>query len=274
MWKANFKILMTVVMTLGVFTVVSNIIPQVRSAVPELIVINADMTPVELAAIGENVYLGVGGCTACHGLGTRAPDLLGVAGTVCTTRDPELTCKEYLYESLVDPLAMIVEGFQPIMLDQSRTLGQPELWTLVAYLESQGGEITVTADDISGALAAAEAAEAVTVTEAAPMNPGDIDPLNLIAVNGCLACHAMDGEGGEVGPPLGDLIGQDLAFIREGIVNPNASIAEGFEAFAGTMPPIFGDMMSPVELDVLIEFLATGAVGAVSGEEESDDDGN
>ena len=274
MWKANFKILMTVVMTLGVFTVVSNIIPQVRSAVPELIVINADMTPVELAAIGENVYLGVGGCTACHGLGTRAPDLLGVAGTVCTTRDPELTCKEYLYESLVDPLAMIVEGFQPIMLDQSRTLGQPELWTLVAYLESQGGEITVTADDISGALAAAEAAEAVTVTEAAPMNPGDIDPLNLIAVNGCLACHAMDGEGGEVGPPLGDLIGQDLAFIREGIVNPNASIAEGFEAFAGTMPPIFGDMMSPVELDVLIEFLATGAVGAVSGEEESNDDGN
>jgi len=274
MWKANFKILMTVVMTLGVFTVVSNIIPQVRSAVPELIEINSDMTPDELAEIGENVYLGVGGCTACHGLGTRAPDLLGVAGTVCTTRNPELTCKEYLYESLVNPLAMIVEGFQPIMLDQSRTLGQPELWTLVAYLESQGGEITVTADDISGALAAAEAAEAVTVTEAAPMNPGDIDPLNLIAVNGCLACHAMDGEGGEVGPPLGDLIGQDLAFIREGIVNPNASIAEGFEAFAGTMPPIFGDMMSPVELDVLIEFLATGTVGAVGGEEESNDDGN
>ena len=57
MWKANFKILMTVVMTLGVFTVVSNIIPQVRSAVPELIVINADMTPVELAAIGENLSL-------------------------------------------------------------------------------------------------------------------------------------------------------------------------------------------------------------------------
>ena len=71
MLKANFKILMTVVMTLGVFTVVSNIIPQVRSAVPELIVINADMTPDELAEIGENVYLGVGGCTACHGLGTR-----------------------------------------------------------------------------------------------------------------------------------------------------------------------------------------------------------
>ena len=274
MWKANFKILMTVVMTLGVFTVVSNIIPQVRSAVPELIVINPDMTPDELAEIGENVYLGVGGCTACHGLGTRAPDLLGVAGTVCTTRNPGLSCKEYLYESLVNPLATIVEGFQPIMLDQSRTLGQPELWTLVAFLESQGGEVTVTADDISGALAAAEAAKAVTVTETSPMNPGDIDPLNLITVNGCLACHAMDGAGGEVGPPFGDLIGQDHAFIREGIVNPNTSIAEGFEAFAGTMPLIFGDMMSPVELDVLIEFLATGTVGAVGGEEESNDDGN
>jgi mono/diheme cytochrome c family protein len=272
MWKANFKILMTVVMTLGVFTVVSNVIPQVSSAVPELIVINADMTPDELAAIGENVYLGVGGCTACHGLGTRAPDLLSVAGTICTTRNLALTCKEYLYESLVNPLATIVEGFQPIMLDQSRTLGQPELWTLVAFLESQGGEITVTADDISGALAAAEAAEAVAVTETAPMDPGDIDPLNLISVNGCLACHAMAGEGGQVGPPFGDLIGQDHAFIREGIINPNASIAEGFEAFAGTMPPIFGDLMSPVELDVLIEFLATGTVETVGGEEESNDD--
>lgn len=272
MWKANFKILMTVLMTLSVFTVVANMIPQVRSAVPELIVINADMTPDELAAIGENVYLGVGGCTACHGLGTRAPDLLGVAGTICTTRNSALTCKEYLYESLVNPLATIVEEFQPIMLDQSRTLGQPELWTLVAFLESQGGEITVTADDISSAIAAAEAAKAVAVAETAPMDPADIDPRNLIAVNGCLACHAIDGEGGEVGPPFADLIGQDHAFIREGIVNPNASFAEGFEAFAGTMPLIFGDMMSTVELDVLIEFLATGEVGTVSGEEESDDE--
>ena len=271
MWKANLKILMTVVLTLSVFTAVANFIPQVRSAVPEVIVISADMTPDELAAIGESVYLGVGGCTACHGLGTRAPDLLRVVGTVCGTRNPTLTCKEYLYESLVNPTATIIEGFQPIMLDQSRTLGQPELWTLVAFLESQGGEVTVTADDISGALAAAEAAE-VQLASALPVDPADINPRDLITVNGCLACHALEGEGGLVGPPFGALIGQDRDFIREGIVNPNASIAEGFEAFAGTMPPIFGELMSTVELDALIEFLATGMVGAGDEAQESGDD--
>ena len=75
-----------------------------------------------------------------------------------------------------------------------------------------------------------------------------------------------------MGPPFGALIGQDRDFIREGIVNPNASIAEGFEAFAGTMPPIFGELMSTVELDALIEFLATGMVGAGDEEQESGDD--
>jgi len=151
----NLKILLTVVGTLAVFTFVANVIPQVQSAVPEVIVLRADMAPEELATIGESIYQGVGGCTACHGLGTRAPDLLGVVGSTCVSRQEGMSCKDYLWESLVNPLAYVVEGFQPIMVDQSRTLSQPELWTLVAFLESQGGEITVDADDFAAALAAA-----------------------------------------------------------------------------------------------------------------------
>ena len=148
----NLKILFTVVATLAVFTFVANVIPQVQSAVPEEIVLSADMPPEELAAIGEDIYAGVGGCTACHGLGTRAPDIVGVAGTVCATRVAGQSCKDYLWESLVSPLSYIVEGFEPIMLDQSRILSQAELWTLVAFLEAQGGEITVNADDFAAAL--------------------------------------------------------------------------------------------------------------------------
>ncbi|MYL07040.1 MAG: cytochrome c, partial [Gemmatimonadales bacterium] len=150
----NLKILFTVVATLAVFTFVANVIPQVQSAVPREIVLSADMPPEELAAIGEEIYAGAGGCTACHGLGTRAPDLLGVVGGACATRVPGQSCKDYLWESLVNPTAYIVEGFDPIMIDQSIVSSQAELWTLVAFLESQGGEITVNADDFAAALAA------------------------------------------------------------------------------------------------------------------------
>ncbi|MCG8467860.1 MAG: c-type cytochrome [Gemmatimonadetes bacterium] len=255
----NLKILFTVVATLAVFTFVANVIPQVQSAVPEEIVLSADMSPEELASIGEEVYAGVGGCTACHGLGTRAPDLVGVAGSVCAARVPGQSCKDYLWDSLVDPMAYIVDGFQPIMLDQSRTLTQPQLWTLVAYLESQGGEVTVTSDDFAAALAAADAAPAPMLPPAA-VDPADIDPVQLVNEQGCLACHALGGEGGMVGPAFEDLIGQDRDYVLRGIVDPNADTAADFAAFAGTMPPTFGDLLSETELDVLVEFFVTGEV--------------
>lgn len=270
MFQTNLKILLTVVGTLAVYTVVANVIPQVRSAVPEDITLTADMSPEELAGIGEELYNGAGGCTACHGLGTRAPDLLGVAGTVCETRVPDQGCKQYLWESLVEPTAYIVEGFQPIMLDQSRLLTEPQLWALVAFLESQGGEITVTPDDFAAALAAEEAApaEGAGATGAGgtgEAEAGAIDPRELIVVNGCMACHSFEGEGAAVGPPFEDLRGMDPEYIRRGIVEPNADTAADYAAFAGTMPPTFGQMLSEAELNALVTFFATGETPSPSG---------
>ncbi len=254
----NLKILFTVVATLAVFTFVANVIPQVQSAVPREIVLSADMPPEELAAIGEEIYAGAGGCTACHGLGTRAPDLLGVVGGVCATRVPGQSCKDYLWESLINPTAYIVEGFDPIMIDQSIVSSQAELWTLVAFLESQGGEITVNADDFAAALAADDAAAAAP-PPVAVTDPSQVDAVALITAQGCLACHALGGEGGMVAPPFEELRGQDPAVVREGIVDPMATINEEYSAFAGTMPTIFGDLMSPVELDVLVDFFVGGS---------------
>lgn len=254
----NLKILFTVVATLAVFTFVANVIPQVQSAVPREIVLSADMPPEELAAIGEEIYAGAGGCTACHGLGTRAPDLLGVVGGVCATRVPGQSCKDYLWESLVNPTAYIVEGFDPIMIDQSIVSSQAELWTLVAFLESQGGEITVNADDFAAALAADDAAAAAP-PPVAVTDPSQVDPVALITAQGCLACHALGGEGAMIAPPFEDLRGQDPAFVLEGIVDPMATINEEYSTFAGTMPTIFGDLMSPVELDVLVDFFVGGS---------------
>lgn len=266
----NLKILFTVVATLAVFTFVANVIPQVQSAVPREIVLSADMPPEELAAIGEEIYAGAGGCTACHGLGTRAPDLLGVVGGVCATRVPGQSCKDYLWESLINPTAYIVEGFDPIMIDQSIVSSQAELWTLVAFLESQGGEITVNADDFAAALAADDAAAAAP-PPVAVTDPSQLDGMAIIEAQQCLACHAIGGVGGQVAPPFEDLRGQDPAFIRESIVDPNATINPDYQAFAGTMSPALAQMMSPAELDALVEFLATGGVGSGAGAEAPGD---
>ncbi len=249
MWGTNLKIFLTVVGTLAVYTAVANLIPQVQSAVPEEVEIGADATPEQLAAIGEELYAGAGGCTACHGLGTRAPDLIGVAGTTCATRQPGLGCKAYLHESLVNPMAYVVEGFQPIMPDMSRTLSPGEVWALVAFLESQGGEITVTVADIGEAQAAAAAAP--------PPAPAgqETDPQALIQQGGCLACHQLEGVGGAVGPSFETMGEKDEEYLLRGIVSPNADTAQGFEAFAGTMPPTFGDMFTPEQLEILVRFL-------------------
>lgn len=264
MWRTNLKILLTVIGTLAVYTAVANMIPQVRSAVPEDVEISADMTPEQLAAVGEELFGGVGGCTACHGLGTRAPDLLGVAGTTCEARDPALSCKEYLHQSLVDPGAYVVEGFQPIMPDMSRTLSSAQIWALVAFLQNQGGTIDVTPEDLAAAgEAAAPAPPAAGVPGGASQEAGG--GRALVDQFGCLACHQLGGEGNAIGPPFAAMAELDEEYLRRSIVEPNADTAQGFEAFAGTMPPNFGQLMTPEQIDTLVRFLK-GAGGPPGGD--------
>ena len=263
----SLKILLTVIGTLAVYTLVANIIPQVQSAVPEEIVLTADTSPEELVAIGEELYVGVGGCTACHGLGTRAPDLVGVAGSVCETRVEGMGCKDYLWQSLTDPTAYVVEGFQPIMLDQSRLLGAGQLWALIAFLEDQGGTVTVTADDFAAALEAGGGAAPETAAGTATAGAA-IDPRALIEANACVACHSLGGSGAQLAPAFESLLGRDAEYIRRSIVDPNADVAEGFEAFAGTMPPTYAQLLSEEEIEALVEFLRTGAGGDDGGSQE------
>ena len=121
----------------------------------------------------------------------------------------------------------------------------------------------MNADDFAAALAADDAAESAP-PPAAVTDPNQVDAMALITAQGCLACHAIGGEGGMVAPPFEELRGQDPAVVREGIVDPMATINEEYSAFAGTMPTIFEDLMSPVELDVLVNFLV-GDAGSGAG---------
>src|ERR671922_2782510 len=154
MWKTNLKVLAATLIVIGFYTMVAHIIPQLQSEVPEALALTGDVSPAQLAAAGERIYNGAGGCTACHGLGTRAPNLLtdyagqGPIGARCGTRQPGMDCKTYLYQSMTEPNKFVVPGFEPIMPDMRRSLSNDQIWATIAFLQTQGGEPTVTADDI------------------------------------------------------------------------------------------------------------------------------
>lgn len=75
----------------------------------------------------------------------------------------------------------------------------------------------------------------------------------------CSRCHAVKGAGGTVGPAL-DGIGKraDRAYLLESIVQPNKTLAKGFEASPiSAMPEGLAAAMQPLELRDLLEYLAS-----------------
>jgi cytochrome c551/c552 len=138
-----------------------------------------------------------------------------------------------------------------------KQLTNDQIWAAVAFLESQGGQVTVTGEDIQKTAPAAGSGGAT----AAPAGPGfttTMDPLALINEKGCIGCHAIDGKGAAIGPPL-DHIGKtkNADYLRRSILTPNADTAKGYEKFAGMMPQIFGQQLSAAQLEVLVQYLAS-----------------
>jgi mono/diheme cytochrome c family protein len=254
MWRTNLRIGLVALVVIGFYTAVAHVIPQLESEVPEELELGA-FSVEALVEAGERIYHGAGGCTACHELGTRAPHLLtdhageGPIGARCGTRGQD--CKTYLHQAMINPGAYVVRGFENIMPDMRRQLSEDQIWAVIAYLQAQGGEVTVTEADLPQrpAPGAAPAGPAVTTT---------LDPVALISEKGCIGCHTLDGQGGPIGPSF-DGMGRRLSAdrIRRGILDPNAEIARGYEQFAGTMPATFGQTLTAAQLEALVSFLAS-----------------
>jgi len=264
MWAINLRIFGVVLGTLALYTLIANKIPQVQSEVPRALSLGANVTPEQLVAAGDQLFHGAGGCTTCHGLGTRAPNLLtdekgqGPIGARCGKREPGKDCKAYLYESLTNPRAYVVPGYEPIMPDMGRTLSPQQLWALVAFLESNGGTVDVSASDIPAASAAPGAnSGAAGAPTAAGIANGSMDPMAIIRGAGCTGCHKINGEGGAIGPDLTH-VGSRLSanLIRESILTPDAKVAKGYEKFKGIMPKVFGNQLTGAQLEALVQFLA------------------
>jgi mono/diheme cytochrome c family protein len=135
---------------IGFYTTLAHLIPQLQSEVPASVSLSGASTEAMVAAGGQ-LYNQV--CTACHGLGTRAPNLLtdhagrGPIGARCAEALGS-GCKDYLHTSLLNPGDSVLDGFQNIMPAMTTQLGGDQIWAVVAYLQSQGGDVTVTSADL------------------------------------------------------------------------------------------------------------------------------
>jgi cytochrome c oxidase subunit 2 len=95
-----------------------------------------------MAAAGERKFQELG-CVTCHRADTagRGPNLQGLFGRPVRLADGgTVTADEgYIRESIVNPAARVVAGYQPIMPAYQGLVTEESLMHLVAYVQSLGG---------------------------------------------------------------------------------------------------------------------------------------
>lgn len=81
---------------------------------------------------------------------------------------------------------------------------------------------------------------------------------NTHQVAACIRCHMVDGKGeGVIGPPLDGIASRKSRdYIHESLVDPGATLAEGFPAQVSPMPPM-GVLLRPQELADIMAYLMT-----------------
>lgn len=209
------KILALVLGATLFYTWVGQLVPQKEVQPPQVVELAQDMTTSDLVEVGKGIFEGKGLCNTCHTIGKsggalRFPDLEGVA-TRAANRVPGLDQVGYLAQSLYHPNDFIVPGFSPGMPVINKPpvgLSDDEILAVIAYLQTLGGEPTMTVDTVlpysegaeagaptAGGAAVAQAAEAAT--EATTSEAGAASGAEaLLARYGCTECHAT-APGGE-----------------------------------------------------------------------------
>jgi len=236
--------LLTILMT-GFYMMVGQAVPQKEVHPPEVVEIAEDVSTEDMVKIGKGIFEGKGICNTCHTIGKsgalRFPDLDGIAQTAATRR-PGYSALDYLAESLYEPGAYVVEGFNPGMPEADKPpigLTEPEILSVIAYLQTLGGEATVTMDtelvytggsagDAGAPPAEGEVVEAAAAGGAPDAGAGDG---GVLAARGCTRCHHTDqpGKGDLEGPSLygvGSRLGREEILREVAFHKGEAGLAE------------------------------------------------
>jgi cytochrome c2 len=145
------RIALLVVATTGFYMYVGQMVPQKEVQPPVELVLKSDMSQAEMAKTGREIMDGKGLCLTCHTIGKttgpyRFPDLANV-DVRAKARKPGYTDVDYFAESIYEPNAFIVPGFNPGMPTINKPpigLTDQEILCVIAYLQTLGGTTTVT----------------------------------------------------------------------------------------------------------------------------------
>ena len=276
------KIILFTILVAAFYSYVGQMVPQKETYPPEDTEIGADMTTEELVAAGEQIVAGKGTCLGCHTMSGetegRFPDLANV-GAIAGTRREGMSDVDYLAESLYEPNIFVVEGFLPGMPEVDEPpidLSDQEILAVVAYLQSLGGTPSVTLDTEvewqteensgAGGSTAPVGSGASGAATAGPMAGADMSGEEIFQTYLCGTCHSISEPTPMVGPALVD-VGSRLtkSEIYEAVMDPDATIAEGFPAgimSAQLNATGFYSKISSQQLKTLVEFLASKEGGS------------
>ena len=203
---------------------------------------SADDTPVDDAPAGTegmieapetdlSAALDKFACTACHDLNDSGADLGPALGGIAGRMD-----RTGLMGAILDPNAEIAAGYDEGLMPDTfgEDMHASELLLIVDHL------MTLPAPDPSDA----------PEEEDGPAT----DATGVIDNYGCAGCHNLMDSEADLGPKLNGIGARmDRDQLRASIVDPNAEIAEGYEA--DMMPDTFGDDMSEGEMTLILDYL-------------------
>jgi len=248
---------------MGGYSWFANSMPQLESKPPqELSLEGGNVTPAQLVKAGEEIFHTKGTCEICHRIGqkgTRAPDLAGIGARAAKTK-PGMSAKAYILESLLQPAAYIVEGYPPIMPAVDKppiALNRSEVWALTAFLESLGGNVDVTLNDVPATVGAGSGGAGAVAELKIPGDPKAGEAV-FQGKGTCIACHKAGKIGAaQVGPDLSQIAKiQTPDYIMKKILDPKgAGTVANFPP--GVMPQDFGTRLTSKDYVDLLAFLLT-----------------
>jgi cytochrome c oxidase subunit 2 len=93
-----------------------------------------------MAASGEMLYTKLS-CGTCHKPGGRGPDLAGLYSSQIQLEGGETVTadREYLRESIINPMAKIAKGYPRMMPTYRTQLTEDQVNELIEFIKSMGG---------------------------------------------------------------------------------------------------------------------------------------
>ena len=153
MKKGVLKLAIIVVGLNLIFVYIGNyFLPQSESRPPKVIKVEEGITQDDLIHVGEEIVFGKGQCMVGHVVkpesGMRAPNMSTIGAEMeKEAKERGITPEEQVFEALVNPSKYIVKGFEDIMSPVHKpptSLTDGEIIAVAAYLQSQGGKVTLS----------------------------------------------------------------------------------------------------------------------------------